>query len=164
MLQQQASEEFVKMADECDSWECCTNTPVEAVVCVVRQYERWHNQTTRHGAHLLTQPLYILTDSLIPAQQMDHTTHHHHHHHHLYLHCHWWLTGCPLPPWAHWQYNKLDHGNRRYGGSQSAFSSSSHTLDYRWTDPGFLTGKREKREKTNMRKRWWWRECSFMQQ
>lgn len=47
--------------------ECCTTTPVEAVVCVVRQYERWHNQTTRHGAQLLTQPLYILTDSLIPA-------------------------------------------------------------------------------------------------
>lgn len=80
------------------------------------------------------------------------THHHHHHHHHLYLHCHWWLTGCPLPPWAHWQYNKLDHGNRRYGGSQSAFSSSSHTLDYRWTDPGFLTGKREKREKQTWEK------------
>lgn len=125
--------------------ECCTNTPVEAVVRVVRQYERWHNQTTRHGAHLLTQPLHILTDSLIPAQQAHHKTHHSHCHGQC-LHRHWWLTGCPLPPWAHWQYNKLDPGNRRRGGSRSAFSSSSHTSDYRWTDPGFLTGKREGRQ------------------
>lgn len=122
------------------------NTPVEAVVCVVRQDERWHNQTTGHGAHLLTQPLHILTDSLIPAQQTDHT--YHHHHLHLFLHCHRWLTGCPLLLWAHWQCNKPDPGNRRHGGSQSAFSSSSHTSDYRWTDPGFLTGKRRERKQT----------------
>lgn len=49
------------------AYGCATNVPIEAVVAVVRQRERRDNQTTRHGAHLLTQPICILTDPLVSA-------------------------------------------------------------------------------------------------
>lgn len=44
-----------------------TNSPIKAVVGIISQCEWRHNQTTSHGAHLLTQPLCILTNSLIAA-------------------------------------------------------------------------------------------------
>lgn len=61
--------------------------PVEAVVGVVRQRERRHDQAARHGAHLLTQPLGVLADPLIPAGQ-THRRHRYHRPQRLHSHRH----------------------------------------------------------------------------
>lgn len=155
MLQRQKPARVLLERQCDDGWERRTAAPVEAVVRVVRQDERWHHQTTRHGAHLLTQPLHILTDPLISAQPTHHDTSSSSScpHPGLYRRSRWWLTGCPPPPWAHWPCNKPEPGNRRRGGSRSAFSSSSHTWGYRWTDPGFSAGQRGKRARENTHER-----------
>lgn len=52
----------------------CQLLPIKAVVGVVSQCERRHNQTTRHGAHLLAQPLSILADPLVSVQSVKYKT------------------------------------------------------------------------------------------